>query len=260
MEPTPAKPIENCWARGHFSEGIMANGFRRLCWLEWAILGFGLPGAIAGASKLLTLVVPAAQHGTLGQRYLLSLVGPVAAEWVFALAAWFSLRRRNESLRDLGAWKLGNWAGWGFALLFAGLAIASNLRFLPRMGIPISDAFAPYGFHLVASVATGITDGFCEEILFRGLLMTDFARAGYGKLAQVVLPGVSFGFSHLGYSVHGFVAAVGIMAPTAILGMMWGAAYLLGRRALVPCFVAHFLNDATALSWVGFFMFKGSLG
>jgi membrane protease YdiL (CAAX protease family) len=112
----------------------------------------------------------------------LSLVGAVAAEWVFVLAAWLSLRSRHQSLGDLGAWKLGNWAGWSFALLFAGLAIASNLRFLPRMGIPISDAFAPTGFHLAASLATGITAGFCEEIIFRGVLMTDFAQAGYGKV------------------------------------------------------------------------------
>jgi hypothetical protein len=64
----------------------------------------------------------------------------------------------------------------------------------------------------------------------------------------------------LGYTVHGFWAGVGIMAPTAILGMMWGVAYLLGHRALIPCMVAHFLNDATALAWVGFLIFKGSLG
>jgi membrane protease YdiL (CAAX protease family) len=182
------------------------------------------------------------------------------AEWMFMAAVLLVLKRRHESLRALGVWRWGNWAGWAFALLFAGFAIASNLRFLPRMGIPIWYAFAPHGFHLVASLATGITAGFCEEVLFRGLLMTHFAQAGYGKAAQVIIPGVSFGFSHLGYSVHGFLAGVGIMAPTAVLGMMWGVAYLLGRRALIPCMVAHLLNDATALSWIGFFMFKGSLG
>jgi hypothetical protein len=36
--------------------------------------------------------------------------------------------------------------------------------------------------------------------------------------------------------------------------MMWGVAYLLGRRGLVPAMVAHFLNDATALPWITFFM------
>lgn len=90
--------------------------------------------------------------------------------------------------------------------------------------------------------------------------MTDFAKAGYGRAGQIIVPGISFGFSHLGYSVHGWLPALGIMAPTAVLGMLWGISYLLGRRALLPCMVAHFLNDATALSWIGFFMFKGSLG
>jgi membrane protease YdiL (CAAX protease family) len=196
----------------------------------------------------------------LGQRYVLSLAGGIIAEWLFVIAAWLVLKSRNQSFRDLGTWRLGNWAGWGLALLLAGLSIASNLRFLPRMGIPISYAFAPQGFHLVAALATGITAGFCEELLFRGFLMTEFATAGYGKVAQVILPGIAFGFSHLGYSVHGFGAAIGIMVPTGILGMLWGGAYLLGRRGLLPCIVAHFLNDSTALPWIGFFMFKGSLG
>ncbi len=240
--------------------GISTNRLHRTCWLDWALLAFGSPALIAGASRLVASVVPAAQHGPLEERYVLSLVGGVTAEWAFVVAAWLVLKGRNQSFRDLGAWRLGNWAGWTLALSFAGLSIASNLRFLPRMGIPISCAFAPHGWHLVAALTMGVTAGFCEEILFRGLLMTDFARAGYGRIAQVILPGIAFGFSHLGYSVHGFVAAVGIMVPTAILGMIWGVAYLLGRRALVPCIVAHFLNDFTALPWIGFFMFKSSLG
>ncbi len=238
----------------------MESGFRRQCWLEWLALGFGLPALIVAFSKLVSLSVPAARTGAVGHRYLWSLAGPVAAEWVFVIAAFFLLKRRGESLRSLGLERMGNWAGWSTALVFAAITIASNLRFFPRMGIPIHYAFAPTGFHLAASLLTGITAGYCEELLFRGLLMTDFARAGYGKASQIIVPGISFGFSHLGYSVHGFLPALGIMVPTAILGMLWGISYLLGRRALLPCMVAHFLNDATALSWVGFFMFKGSLG
>lgn len=229
------------------------------CWLEWVLFGFGVPSLIIGASKLVT-AFPTAQHGTLGQRYLLSLVGPITAEWIFVFAAWLVLKRHHETFRDLGAWRLGNAIGWSVALFFAGLTIASNLRFFPRMGIPISYAFAPHGFHLVASLATGLTAGFCEEVLFRGVLMTHFANAGYGRATQVIVPGISFGLSHVGYTVHGFLAGIGIMIPTAILGMMWGVAYLLGHRALIPCMVAHFLNDSTALAWIGFFMFRGSLG
>jgi len=106
----------------------------------------------------------------------------------------------------------------------------------------------------------GITAGFCEEVLFRGFLMTEFANAGYRKVAQVVIPGVAFGLSHAGYLNQGFLPWLGIAAPTAFLGMMWGVAYLLGRRSLVPAIVAHFLNDATALPWISFFMVTGMLG
>jgi membrane protease YdiL (CAAX protease family) len=245
---------------GFMESKIIETSFKWQCWLEWFALGFGLPGLIAGLSKLVALSVPVAQTGTIGHRYLWSLAGPVIAEWVFVAVAFLGVKRRGESLREIGVWRVSNWAGWITALAFAAITIASNLRFFPRMGIPIHYAFTPTGFHLAASLLTGITAGFCEELLFRGLLMTHFAKAGYGKTVQVIVPGISFGFSHLGYAVHGFVAAIGIMAPTAVLGMLWGISYLLGRRALLPCMVAHFLNDATALSWVGFFMFKGSLG
>lgn len=122
------------------------------------------------------------------------------------------------------------------------------------MGIPISSAFLPHGFHLFAALVLGTTAGFCEEVLFRAFLMTEFAEAGYGKAVQVLVPGVAFGLAHAGYLNQGFLVWLGIAVPTAFLGMMWGIAYLLGRRSLVPTIVAHFLNDATALPWITFFM------
>jgi hypothetical protein len=227
-------------------------------WLAWIALAFGFPALLSGISKLIVFGVPEALHGSVAQRFLLSISGGLIGEWLFVIVLWLLLRSRNQSFRDLGTWRFGNWDAWGLALLLAGLSIGNNLRFLPRMHIPIVNAFAPSGFHLAAAIALGITAGFCEEVLFRGFLMTEFASAGYGKVAQVILPGVAFGFAHVGYAVHGIIAAAGIMIPTALLGMMWGVAYLLGRRALVPCIVAHFLNDSTALPWILFFLFSRS--
>jgi membrane protease YdiL (CAAX protease family) len=235
----------------------MARVTARRCWLSWAILGFGLPTLISGVSSLMVQGLPVALHGSVAQRFLLSISGALISEWLFVIVLWLVLKSRNQSLRDLGTWQYGSLAAWTVALLVAGLSIGSNLRLLPRMNISIVYAFAPQGFHLMAALALGITAGFCEEVLFRAFLMTEFAQAGYGKLAQVVLPGIAFGFAHLGYFVHGFIAGVGIMVPTAVLGMLWGVAYLLGRRGLVPCIVAHFLNDSTALPWIAFFMFSG---
>jgi membrane protease YdiL (CAAX protease family) len=224
------------------------------------IVGLGIPAAIWIVSKLISLSIPAAVHGSPEQRFLLWILGGVIVEWVFVVVIWFVLRTRGSSFEDIGVWRLGTWPAWVIALLFAALSIGSNLRFLPRMHIPISYAFMPPGFHLFAALLLGITAGFCEEVLFRAFLMTEFANAGYGKVMQVLMPGVAFGLAHAGYLNQGLLPWLGIMLPTAFLGMMWGIAYLLGRRSLLPVVVAHFLNDATALPWIAFFMVTGSLG
>jgi membrane protease YdiL (CAAX protease family) len=227
---------------------------RLRCWSEAAILALGLPAAITALSHVITVTVPAATTGSPAERFLLWISGGVLAEWLFVAAIWRLVKMRHSSMRDIGVWRSGNLAAWLIALAAAALTIASNLRFFPRMGIPISNAFLPSGFHLVASLALGTTAGFCEELLFRGFLMTEFRMAGYGPAVQVIVPGIAFGLSHLGYSNLGLVAVVGIMVPTAILGMVWGVAYRVGRGSLLPCIVAHFLNDATALPWIAFMM------
>lgn len=225
------------------------------CWIESLVIALGSAAAIWVCSQMVTRFVPASTNGSVAERFLLSLLGGVMAEWVFVIALWLLLRRRGRSFRELGVWSFGTWSGWVIALAFAALSIGSNLRFLPRMGIPISNAFLPTGFHLVASLMLGVTAGFCEEVLYRAYLMTEFARAGYGRVMQVLIPGTAFGLSHAGFLNLGFMPWLGIMLPTALLGMMWGVAYLLGRRSLIPTIVAHFLNDATALPWVAFMMF-----
>jgi membrane protease YdiL (CAAX protease family) len=229
-------------------------------WTEFVILGLGLPAAIWLFSKIIKLSIPAATHGSPGERFLWWITGPAIAEWLFVLGVVLVLHHRQLSLKDVGVWRAGNWKAWLLALAFAALSIKGNLRFLPRMGLPISVAFFPHGFHLAAALMMGITAGFCEEVLFRAFLMAEFANAGYGKVAQVLIPGIAFGLSHAGYLNQGFLPWLGIAVPTAFLGMMWGVAYLLGRRSLVPAIVAHFLNDATALPWISFFMVTGALG
>jgi membrane protease YdiL (CAAX protease family) len=241
-------------------DDVAVKYFRLRLWTEFVVLGLGLPAAIWVASKLIKLSIPAATHGSPGERFLWWIAGPAIAEWLFVLGVVLVLRQRQLSLKDIGVWRVGNWKAWVLALAFAALSIGGNLRFLPRMGIPISAAFFPQGFHLAAAMMMGITAGFCEEVLFRAFLMTEFANAGFGKVAQVFIPGVAFGLSHAGYLNQGFLPWLGIAVPTAFLGMMWGVAYLLGQRSLVPTIVAHFLNDATALPWISFFMVTGALG
>lgn len=230
---------------------------RPRCWLEALLVGLGMPAAIWITNKVISYSIPAAVHGSHEQRFMASIIGVAIVEWAFVVGLWFALRVRGSSFRYLGVWRAGTWPAWVLALGVAALSVASNLRFLPRMHVPISSAFFPHGVHLFAALLMGTTAGFCEEVLFRAFLMTEFADAGYGKATQVLMPGIAFGLSHSGYLSLGVLAWLGIMLPTALIGMIWGVAYLLGRRSLLPTVVAHFLNDATALPWITFFMVAG---
>jgi membrane protease YdiL (CAAX protease family) len=239
------------------ASGVRAIGRssgRVRCWVESAILALGSPLTIWGVSRLISVSVPSASHGSPEQRFLLWASEGAIVLWSGVILLWFVLRSRGLSFHDLGVWRLGTWPAWVVALLITSLSISSNLRFLPRMHIPISYAFLPPGLHLPAALIIGITGGFCEEVLFRAFLMTEFAKAGYSKVAQVVTPGFAFGLSHAGYLNQGFLPWLGLMLPIAFIGMVWGIAYLLGRRSLIPAIVAHFLNSATAVPWILFFM------
>jgi membrane protease YdiL (CAAX protease family) len=241
------------------TQALGANAFtpptgRLRCWVESLTLGLGIPAMIWVFSKFITGSIPAAVSGSPEQRFFFWFIAGVIAEWLFVIGVWFLLKNRGVSFRDLGVWRVGTWSAWVLALALAVLSILSNLRLFPRMHIPISYAFVPHGFHLFAALVLGVTAGFCEEVLFRAFLMTQFAKAGYGKPMQVLIPGLAFGLAHAGYLNQGFLVWLGIVLPTAFLGMMWGVAYLLGRHSLLPTIVAHFLNDATALPWIVFFI------
>jgi membrane protease YdiL (CAAX protease family) len=227
------------------------------CWVESIVLSLGSPLAIWGVSRLISLSVPAATHGSPEQRFVIWAIEGAVVLWSLVIVLWFVLRSRGLAFKDLGVWNVGTWPAWVVALLSAALSISSNLRFLPRMHIPISYAFLPPGLHLLAALIIGITGGYCEEVLFRAFLMTEFAKAGYGKTVQVVIPGLFFGLSHAGYLNQGFLPWLGIMLPIALIGMVWGTSYLLGGRNLIPAIVAHFLNSATVVPWILFFMVTG---
>ena len=227
---------------------------RSRCWVESLALGLGIPAMIWALSKFITSSIPAAVNGSPEQRFFFWLIAGVITEWLFVIGVWFLLKTRGLSFKDFGVWRVGTWSAWVLALALAILSILSNLRLFPRMHVPVSYAFMPHGFHFFAALILGVTAGFCEEVLFRAFLMTQFAKAGYGKTIQVLIPGLAFGLSHAGYLNQGLLVWLGIALPTAFLGMLWGIAYLLGRRSLLPTIVAHFLNDATALPWIVFFM------
>jgi membrane protease YdiL (CAAX protease family) len=193
-------------------------------------LAFGIPAASALILRLVTVTVPAATTGSVGERFLLRISGGVIVEWAFVAATWLTLRKRRSSFADLGV------ESRYMVRLDCGVDILRVVRrkqpaLLPTMGVPISSAFMPQGFHLYAALILGITAGFCEELLFRAFLMTEFRNGGFSGAIQIIIPGIAFGLAHSGYSNLGVVAVIGIMVPTAVLGMIWGIAYRLDAAA-----------------------------
>ena len=72
-------------------------------WAEFVILRLGLPAAIWVAAKLIKLSIPAATHGSPGERFLWWIAGPAIAEWLFVLGVVFILRQRQVSRPEAGA-------------------------------------------------------------------------------------------------------------------------------------------------------------
>jgi membrane protease YdiL (CAAX protease family) len=229
-------------------------------WLTCLAFSLAIPAVFLSVVKLLSMFVPAGLQGSVPLHYWIAIASLCGAEWLMVLGVWFILKSRGETFRTLGLWRWGTWYAWVLAIGLAVLTISNNVHLLQRFGIPAHSVFLPTGFHLYAAVVIGVTAGFCEEIIFRGYMMTEFARMGYGKVLQVIAPGLFFGLMHMSAIKTGGVAqGLSLMISVAILGMLWGIAYLLGRRSLMPTIAAHFLNDFTGVSWMLFLMTRHAM-
>lgn len=105
---------------------------------------------------------------------------------------------------------------------------------------------------LPAILVAALANAAAEELVFRGLLMKAFVRAG-GVTAGLWVQGAVFGLMHWGLSV-GVLAAL----PTSLLiglgSVAWGK-YALDTRGLSWVIVAHALIDVAVMS--AYFVPKG---
>ena len=104
--------------------------------------------------------------------------------------------------------------------------------------------------------------GYCEEVLFRGLLFNAFhkkfgVRSLAGTRLAVVLSGIIFGATHLLNATNpsvSFTSAVIQAGSAAFMGIFLGAVYIRCGRGLWYVVFLHALNDAVA------FIASGRLG
>lgn len=132
--------------------------------------------------------------------------------------------------------------GWGIAILLVILLDKFGLSAIAGGSLSVSSTAELFLVLIVGAVMPGI----CEEALFRGAIQGVLERRG--KWFAILLSGVLFGLFHMD--------PVRIIAAS-LLGVFFG--WLVVRTgSIVPAMLAHFANNATAIS-VGHF-FKGDLG
>ncbi len=174
----------------------------------------------------------------------------MAWEWLLVLYIVWGVRKRGLGLRDLigGRWKtpedflidVGIAVGfWIAALLILALAAyAANLADLSKLETAKKtiDAIRPQGrTEIITWLFLASTAGFCEEVMFRGYLMKQFAAWTRIDLAAVILQTLFFGVAH-GYQ------GPRLMFVITVYGMLFGVLAML-RCSLRPGMIAHTLQD-----------------
>lgn len=202
---------------------------------------FGVAATTAiNASK----VTPSGQGGSHVPLYL----GAIAFEWLLFYATWRGLKAHGTPLRTLMgdgalwkgvalgalAWPLVVGIGMGIKWLFAhaGMDVdAANARTVANVG--------PHGaLEIALWIVVSLSAGICEEFVFRGYLMRQFAAWLGGWPQGLALSAVVFGFGHL-------YQGLGQMLVIVVHGFTFGAIALLTKR-LVPGMTAHAIEDIVA--------------
>lgn len=164
-----------------------------------------------------------------------------------ALAAVVVVFARGGSFADLGLKRPRRWAVVPFqvaAILVAFIAaqFLAPLLVSPFIALPEPDLSRYHAIagNLSAAIALALllplSASIPEEIIYRGFLigrLTDlFGQSKRGAVVSVLIQAVLFGAVH-------FMWGVGGMIVTVIMGIVWGAAYLLCGRNLWVVILAH---------------------
>jgi membrane protease YdiL (CAAX protease family) len=181
----------------------------------------------------------------------LRLTGSVTGQVLAVLLMILYLRTQNHSLADIGFGRSSTIYGWISAgvltVLFVGLMLMGPLK----GRAPLAELSF---FHLYNSTIAGLGAGFCEELVFRGFVMSVLSWAGVGRVTQVLASGLLFGLAHVGWTTLGAVfdprLVLGPVISTTVLGVLYAGIYLVGKRSLTPVIVSHTITDVIIEPWL----------
>jgi membrane protease YdiL (CAAX protease family) len=205
--------------------------------LGTGILTYGIYYTLAAVRPEVVGGLPPGQV-TFGLYVLIAVV-----EWVLAISIIRRLRRSGSAAMDLIAPQGGP---WGFRWLPAVLVfLGLNALWVVFMAIisPFAGSGTYEGLHpcqrLLFVVMIPITAGFCEELIWRGYIITRLEARGRGRWATVLLAAGAFALIH-GTPFHWIF--------TFVFGIVAGY-YYVRERNLVPLMIAHAVVDLWSFGW-----------
>ncbi|MFH1701089.1 MAG: type II CAAX endopeptidase family protein [Candidatus Zixiibacteriota bacterium] len=179
-------------------------------------------------------------------------VPTMAMLWMIALAVLLAIWREKAPLSSIGLGKF-KLSYLGYALLFI---IASNITlavvqiFLETLGIGFSanieEILKKAQEHIWWWLAISISAAICEEVSFRGYVMTRIkGLTGWGWTVPILVSSMAFATGHLYQGLGGFLVIL-------IYGTMFAVLYAL-TRSIWPGILAHFIQDFSAIFFYKYF-------
>lgn len=179
--------------------------------------------------------------------YFLFFGGIMLLHWVSFYIVTLFLKQENSSLKEIGYLlsKSGTvklvvlYVLVGIGLLFAIESLIANAT-LDNENWQKATAFIPKTTgQRVFFVVAVFTAGFCEELIYRGYLITKIEKLGLSKWLAMVPAGVSFVCIHGMYGISNFWFYF-------IPALVFGAIFILSKR-LLPGILLHFAYNLMAM-------------
>ena len=171
----------------------------------------------------------------------------IVFEWAVVAFIWFGIRLRGVRLADLIG---GKWArpldllrditiAVAFLIVAMGGVLGALDHFLEAAPNQAMRNLLPRSpIEILLYVATSLTAGFCEELIYRGYLQRQFRVLTRAVTGGIVLQAIAFA---VGHSYQGWKYALLIAVLAAMLGLLahW-------RKSLRPGMIAHAVQDSVS--------------
>jgi membrane protease YdiL (CAAX protease family) len=159
--------------------------------------------------------------------------------WTMTALAMYALQLHGESAADIGLHAPANpvWYLVGPVIVAVLLSVSGASRgdvsdsYARAIRIVVPQTPVDWGWFVPVAASAAL----CEEFLYRGYALTQIAALTGSVTAGVVLSSIAFG---LGHAYQGRIG----MAGTALTGLLYAGLFVV-CGSLVPCMIAHFLQD-----------------